>query len=80
MLTWSTPEAGGSVTAAGGKGWYTIGWQTRTGYLLTGHGHGDLPMLILPPYGRLFETLDKAKDFAEAIERVKATEPQASGT
>ena len=82
MLNWSPPEdhTGGCIVAAGGKGWYTIRWQTRSGYMLTGTGHDDLPMLVLPPYGRQFDTLDKAKDFAAAIERVKATEPQISGT
>lgn len=79
MLTWTPPDdERGAITAAGGKGRYTIRW--RDGYTLTGVGHDRLPMLVLPPHGRGFETLDGAKDFAEAIERVKTVEPEASGT
>ena len=78
MLTWSTPDDHrGVICAAGGKGRYHIRW--KNGYLLTGVGHDDLPMLVIHHNGRLFETLDKAKDFAEAIERVKTVESQISG-
>lgn len=81
MLKWSPPDTNtrGCITAAGGKGVYMIRWQTRTGYILTGMGHDDIPMLALPPYGRRFETLDRAKDYAERIERVGTVEPQISG-
>lgn len=80
MLTWTQPNQHGQIEAAGGKGTYTITWVGSLGYTLTGVGHDGLPMLVLPPYGRLLETLDKARDLAEAIERVKAVEPEASGT
>ena len=76
MLTWTTADDRGHIAATGGKGRYQIRWDRR-GYVLTGHGHGDLPMLALP---RRFDTLDAAKDRAAALERVKAVEAEVSGT
>lgn len=80
MLTWTRPDNDcGAITADGMKGTYQIRWVGMVGYTLTGRGHDDLPMLALPPYGRLFEHLDHAKDYAAALERVKAYEPQVGG-
>lgn len=80
ILTWTRPDRDcGSITAAGLKGTYTVRWVGMQGYSLTGVGHDTLPMLALPPYGRMFGHLDHAKDHAAALERVKACEAQAGG-
>lgn len=79
MMTWTRPDNDcGQITAHGNRGAYTIRSVGSLGYTLTGLGHDDLPMMQLPPYGRLFETLDAAKDYASGLERV-AAEGQVSG-
>lgn len=79
MLSWTRPaDDCGAILANGLKGTYQIRWNGGL-FSLTGRGHDDLPMLALPPYGRLFEQLDHAKDHAAALERVRVCEPQAGG-
>ena len=77
ILKWTHPNPDGVIEAFGGKGHYQIRWRSH-GYTLTGVGHDRLPMLALSP-GRAFNTLDRAKDYAQALERVRAVEPEASG-
>lgn len=75
MLTWRPAPDRRSITATGGKGIYTIRWEAGQ-YVLTGVGHDQLSMLALP---RQFNSLDRAKDHAAALERVTAKEWQVSG-
>lgn len=74
-MNWA--EAGTSVEAFGAKGHYTIHRAPGfSGCVLTANGHDDLPMLAIPPFGKSFDTLQRAKDYAERIEWVKTPEPQ----
>lgn len=80
MLQWSRPANDcGAVEALGRQGTYTVRWVGMTGYTLTGVGHDSLPMLALPPFGKLFDHLHHAKDYATALERVKVCESQVGG-
>ena len=70
MMLWSRPATDcGQITAQGSHGVYTIRWVGALGYTLTGRDTDDLPMMQLPPYGRIFEHIDDAKQFAEQLER-----------
>jgi hypothetical protein len=74
MLTWT--QNGSTVESFGCRGHYTIHRALGfSGCVLRGVGHDGLPMLALPPYGRHFDRVDSAKDYALKLERVRATEP-----
>ena len=75
ILNWRPADADGAITAVGVKGVYDIRW--RGVYVLTGVGHDRIGMLALP---RRFDTLDGAKDWAAALERVRTIESEASGS
>lgn len=77
MLTWKS----GNLKAIGRRGTYTIERaRGGEGFLLTGVGHDELPMLDLPPFGERFDSIDAAKDRAAALERIKPIESEVSGT
>jgi len=78
MMLWSRPAIDcGQITAQGHHGVYTIRWVGSLGYTLTGRDWDDLPMMSLPPYGRIFDRIDDAKALAEQLER--ATVGEVSG-
>lgn len=77
MLTWKS----GNLKAIGRRGVYTIERaRGGEGFVLTGVGHDELPLLELQPFGERFETLDDAKGRAAALERIKTNESEVSGT
>ena len=79
MLRWQGFTVGREgMWAFGLRGRYQIRLVSAW-YVLTGVGHDDLPMLVLPPWGRKFPSLAEAQAHAERIESVRVVEPEVSG-
>jgi hypothetical protein len=77
-MTWT--QNGHDVESFGAKGHYVIKRSPGfSGCVLTALGHDGLPLLTLPPYGKSFDNVQKAKDYAERIEWVRTVEPVVGG-
>lgn len=78
-LRWSSHDhIVGAVTAIGIRGVYSI-QKVGPCWSLQGVGHDDLPLLALPPEGKVFVYLQVAQDYAAAVDAKMLAESQVGG-
>lgn len=70
-LVWR-PQVGGFRQAVGARGIYRLRCDRDDRWHVSGIGHDGLPMLALPPDGRVFQGLAQAERFADGADRAPA--------
>ena len=76
-LVWH-PQLGGFRQATGARGTYRLRRDRDDRWHVSGIGHDGLPMLTLPPEGRMFASLAQAETFVDGLDRAPA-EAEMSG-
>lgn len=77
-LVW-VPQVGGFRSAVGARGTYRLRHDRDDRWHVSGIGHDGLPMLAIPPDGRMFASLRHAETFIDGLDRAPVT-GELSGT